>query len=343
MIDSERIFNAILASGVTSPKSIETGSELVDSWVEQCQETDKKYRTLGLEVGWFIALDERTFVVGAVDKLVVEPNTIDVDDGVVSGVRHKSDPFVFERKTTSASKTWTAEKWFEDLRGGSQVATYAAALKWGTFIQKETITGTPSLTSSFSAERTRETCYAVASPRVLARAITKTKPPMIWPTPDGAWIDFTDARLDAQMNAYRSEAAALHTRRRLGLVPWQTPGFQCTLTFGFTKRPCSAWNTCHETLEFPVTDGRVRPLGLSPGSQTVVDHLITTGRIPLDNAGDVVVLSASSMKSAQQCSELWRQESIGATRQDDNEAMDTGTVLHAGMKSFDEQMKEAGY
>lgn len=352
-IDDSRIFNAILASGVESAVAIEQGSALVDAWAAQCVETDLKYRTLGLEVGWFIALDPRTFVVGAVDKLAVERTSIterntrtvpkSVDEYLeqeksvpsapgFSTTVVESDPFVFERKTTSASKTWTAEKWFEDLRKGSQVAIYAAALKWGTFIYRDDSLG-----------RCTEEVYKVESPRVLARAITKTKPPMVWPTPEGAWIDFTEARLNATMAAFRNTAAAIRAQRSTGVVPWQLPGFHCTLTFGFTKRPCSAWRTCHETLEYPVGDPTYTPVGLSPGSASVVDHLVRTGRIPVDGFADVVILSASSSKSYQQCPELWRQESLGATEQESNEAMDIGTVLHCGMAEVDRILKEAGF
>jgi len=319
-IDSGRIFAAILASGVTNPKAVEAGSELVDAWVENCAVADQRYRTLGLEVGWFIALDERTYCVGAIDKLAWEPGS------------ENEDPFVFERKTTSSSKTWTVDKWLGDLQAGPQVATYALALQRGTFIFRRT-----EAVENVVVEK----AFNVGFPRVLARAITKSKPPQMWPDANGAWLNLSPQRLNAQWNAFRTEAAAIRARQEIGVVPWQTPGFQCTLTFGFTKRPCSAWSVCHDTLDFP--QGGVPLRGLSPGSESVVKYLVETGRILLDRADEYVVLSASSFKSAQQCPELWRQESIGATREDANEAMDTGTVLHAGMAAFDKIMQENGY
>lgn len=340
-IDSERIFAAVVESGVKSPKAIELGAELVDAWCESCYEADKRYRTLGLEVGWFIALDERTYVVGAVDRLVTERKTL--EDKVVP----EPDPFVLEMKTTAArSSYWGPEKWLEELSAGHQVATYAAALKWGTFIM-------PRVLCNWQQGEHRDGCaegcesekeekmFAVASPRILARAVSKSKPPQVWPDENGSFIEPSPARLDATLNAYRNAAAAIRTQCRTGVVPWQLPGKHCVKVYGRTEYPCSFKADCDNNV-YPPGNVMVKPAGLSPGSESVVDHLVATGRIEAGMFDRYVVLSASSLDDYAQCPERHRRRALGAPREA-KESLDVGTVFHAGIAEYARQCKEAGY
>lgn len=335
-IDDSRILSAIMAAGVRSAKAVEAGSELVDAWAAAVVEADSRYRTLGLEVGWFTKLGPGAFVVGCVDKLAVErPDPAErAEYEAYCSVRGSEptapEPFVLEAKTTApASRFWTPEKWYDEIARGHQVGTYAMALRWGTFIQPasepvkiDAVEWTP----------------GVAAPRVLVRAVSKSRPPQIWPGPEGAWVEVGPARLDATRSAYVNAAAAIRAQRATGVVPWQLPGRHCTKQYGTKAYPCTQWSVCHDTREYPRGE-RVR--GLSPGSAGVVAHLVATGRVRPDDPG-VVVLSSSSLDSWAQCPEKWRQEAAGAGGEE-SEALDTGTVFHAGIAEFQRILKEAGY
>ena len=331
MIDDSRIFSAILASGVTSPKAIETGSELVDSWTSSCANVDRRYRTIALEQGFFITLDPLAFVVGAVDKIAVE-SECHCESEVC---RCDKSPFVFEMKTTAAgSRGWTAEKWLGELASLHQVGTYGAALKFGTFIERD------------ENERViGKKRYGVTNPRVLARAVSKSKPPQIWPDANGAWIDIDEGRINATINAYRNAAAAIRGQRYTGLVPWQLPGKHCIKSYGTKEFRCERWKGCREEGRYPAEEkwAELIKRGISPGSQTVVDYLLKSGRIPLDaDPRNVVILSASSYTDYAQCPEKWRQRRL-AGDSEESEALDIGTVFHCAVLEYSQQMKKLGF
>lgn len=304
MIDSERIFNTITSANFPA-LAVEQGSELVDSWISECfAEDQKRYKTLLIEAGFFIELDPVTFVVGACDRVMKD------SEGVL----------IEESKSTSKSKTWTAERWYESLVRGHQIPTYAAALKYGTFVEGEW------------APR-------VAVPRILVRAATKSRPPEIWPSPEGQIVEPENSRIDAVLNMYRNEAVGIRAKRRTGLVPWAVPGKHCEKTYGFKTYMCEFAEECG-ALRFPVAVPSFA--GFSPGSSEVVEYLVRVGKISLDNAAEVVILSSSSMEDAMQCSEKWRRRSVGQERES-KESLEIGSVLHLGLKSYHEQLKESGY
>lgn len=320
MIDSERIFNAI-TSGNYPALAVEQGSELVDAWVAACVEEDKRYTTLLLEAGFFIELNENTFVVGAIDKIMRDSN------GILAG----------EWKTSSKSRTWGPERWFDSLVNSHQIGTYSAALKYGLFpvsLEIAQMLGAP------PDDNDGLWTPRLAEPRILARAVTKTKPPEIWPTPAGAEIKCPVARIEATLNAYRNEAAGIRAKRKTGVVPWQLPAKHCEKTYGFKVYTCEFLEECR-ALRFPVGAGAFEH-GLSPGSSDVVKYLVDSGRISLDNATEVCILSSSSLEDAMQCSEKWRRRSIGQERES-KESLEIGSVLHLGLKSYHEQLRENGY
>src|SRR5581483_3133796 len=309
-INSEKIFNAITSQRLPAAAT-ELGAELVDAWVEQCVAHDQAYRTLLLEAGFYIPLGPKTWVVGACDRVMLD------EEGVL----------LEEMKTTSAgSKTWTPERWYDQLAGGHQVATYAAALQRGSFIiAQERLPNWAVVDCDGPAPPSERdiTRFAigyekgglvwtpnVTSPRILLRAVSKSKPPQIWPTPAGAFVTVLDRRIDAALNAYRNEAAAIRARRATQLVPWQLVGQQCIKKFGFKEFPCQFLRAC-QTGEVALTECAAPGAGLSPGSNAVVQFLIKSGRIALDEYRDHVILSASSFENLQQCPELWRRLSEG--------------------------------
>jgi hypothetical protein len=181
----------------------------------------------------------------------------------------------------------------------------------------------------------------VTRPRLLVRAVSKSKPPQIWPTAAGAFVEVSDARIDTTLNAYRNEAAAIRARHTTQLLPWQLPGNQCIKKFGFKDFPCAFLRAC-QTGGAKLTECATPGTGLSPGSNAVVQFLIKTGRIALNEYRDHVILSASSFENLQQCPELWRRLSEGEPREE-KEAFDVGHVFHTGALEYHTQLQEQGF
>lgn len=342
-IDDAQIFNAITNAGYPAEATL-LGSELCDAWVENCVEHDLKYKTLLLEAGFFIELDAQTYVVGACDRVMQD------EDGVL----------VEESKSTSKSKTWTAERWFEALVAGHQLGTYGAALKIGTFIDPAIgpFPTCPNCKGSGEMDSGGVTPWGAGidvrcnctypqefkfnvEPRILVRAVTKSKPPEVWPAPEGQIVKIDQRKIDTTLNVYRNEAVAIRARRQIQLVPWMLPGKHCEKTYGFKTFICQHAKECKDGV-YPVGDARVRPLGLSPGSDSVVDYLISSGRISLDKFSETVILSSSSLETGMQCMELWRRQSLGQERESKT-SLDVGSVLHVGLAAYRRILQEQGY
>lgn len=318
-IDSGAIFNAI-ASAQYPAAATELGAELVDSWVAEVEESDRRlYKTLLLEAGFFIALDAKTYVVGACDRVMRDA------EGVL----------VEEMKTTSKSKTWTAERWFDSISKSHQIGTYAAALSHGTFIFGDSV---PSW-ADVGASADNPVAYSpnIKNPRILVRAVTKSKPPEIWPTALGATIMVDAKRIETTLNVYRNEAAGIRAKRATGLVPWQLPAKHCEKTYGFKVYVCEFAEECAKGI-YPT--GLVQ-LGLSPGSSRVFNYLVESGRIDPSDP-NVVCLSASSLEDSMQCSERWRRRNLGQERES-KDSLDIGSVLHLGCLNYHQQLMEQGY
>jgi hypothetical protein len=71
----------------------------------------------------------------------------------------------------------------------------------------------------------------------------------------------------------------------------------------------------------------------------VVKHLITEGRVRVDNLDEVVILSASTLSDYFTCSELWRRRGEGGG-EEESESLEVGTVLHAGLAELYRQLME---
>src|SRR5690242_7926005 len=89
-IDAENVFNAIVSLSDVSVSAKELGAELAQLWVEQAVPYDRQFTTLGVEVGFYVALDERTFVVGAVDRVAQDTEGVVLPAGSVFFQEHKT-------------------------------------------------------------------------------------------------------------------------------------------------------------------------------------------------------------------------------------------------------------
>lgn len=305
-LDQTKILEALQATRVTG-EALEEGARLVDHWIEEAASFDEENETLAVEEKFYIELDPLTFVVGTQDRIFRTP------EGEVCGSEWKS--------TKGRTKFWGPEIWAEGIEKGHQVATYAAGLKFGSFLSGSIFEG-------------------VGSPvRILVRAVAKSSPPELWPDARGKLIEISGERLEAILGAYQSVAEAVRGMRRSGALPWQVPGLQCENKF---RKVCPFYSSCLKQDFGGRGLGLERVLaGFSPGSQTIVQHLVDVGKVREDNVGEVVILSASSLSSYQQCPERWRREGMSVGEgEEESEALQIGTVLHAGLAAlYEEQMK----
>lgn len=297
--DFDAITNVILQLDV-SPTAKEAGANLTENWI-QSNISDADERILGVELGFVLQLEEKTFAIGVQD-LISEDG-----EGILGS----------EWKTTKPqSKWWGEDKWLESISNGSQVALYACALSGATYY-----------------EENKSGCrFDVSRPRIRVRAITKSDPPVIWPTEseDGILI-FSDAALHAARSAYLLKAATIRTLRQKSELPWQLPGIHC---HPFNRECPLLEDGCAKQV-YATGEWRFDPN--DPAAKLALPHIPT----PLDDP-ELMILSASSYGTASQCLELYRAQSIGGDgTKEDNQALQIGTVLHAGVAEFYRQIRES--
>src|SRR5690348_16151058 len=70
-LDPERIISALMSVDV-SPLAREHASELFDAWVSEFYERDQRVRTLAVERGFHVWVDELTLLVGVMDRVGVD-------------------------------------------------------------------------------------------------------------------------------------------------------------------------------------------------------------------------------------------------------------------------------
>lgn len=308
MINEEKIL-AVLREQKVSAASLEEGAGLVDHWISECSELDARDETLAVEVGFFVELDPFTFVVGTQDRVARSHVT-----GEVFGCEWKS--------TKNRTKYWTPETWFESISNGHQVATYALGLARGQLIGPD---GLPPFIFYDEPEKMN----------ILVRAVSKSHPPQIWPEAAGQFVTVTRERMEATASVYLNEAAGIRAKRKTGKGPWQLPGLQCTNQF---RSVCPHLKGCRKFESFPTEVSlSIIERGFSPGSKSVVKYLVDSGKVNEGNVGDVVILSASTLSTLQQCSERWRIEASSG-EEEENENLEVGSVLHAGLSELYLQM-----
>lgn len=293
MIDSTRVIAAILST----PKEVarEPAARLVDAWVDRCVEEDaRRFKVLDVERPFFMWLDDHTLIVGCND-LIAEDEL-----GVFGG----------EWKTRRAPRVTKAgvfykgdgpEAWLAEIRGGIQVAIYAAAIqaKYG------------------------------GRGRILVRCVTKADVPEIWPVnPDDGQLTFTFAYLGAVRGTLRSRAAQIQAARQAGHLPWQWTGRHCKAG---SEYECRAYGAC-SMLEYPADIGGLFS-PTDPGAKAIAE----SGADLSDP--ELVILSASAYETGTDCLEKYRQTSMGALVED-SLALDVGTAFHAGIAEVYRMVKE---
>jgi hypothetical protein len=218
-----------------------------------------------------------------------------------------------EHKTTKEpGRYWNEQKWLESIKSGPQIAVYALALSKGVFYEN----GSPFVLNVPTPVRER------------VRAVVKTGSPLFWPeNTRNAWQEFDDLSLERVSNAFIVKAEGIRAARRSGLVPWQLTGRHCT----DFNRLCGYFDECSR--------------GILPGSASGFDGRDPAAKfalpfLPDEARGDeAVILSASSYASYSRCMELGRRDAMSGGKEE-SMALEVGTVVHAGLASFYQQIRE---
>src|ERR1700688_737427 len=315
------------------------GLELIEAWIQQAAAFDAQFPTVGVELPFFILLDEYTVVVGVQDRVAL-------DAAGLFGCEWKS--------TKGTTKFWNEDKWVASMLRGQQMSVYGLAQREGYFSWPNVDRASGLICGIDVPNENHEMimgqtlgmlgttiggCYPlwrpkVKKPRIMIRAITKETPSVIWPTsgPGDAIFEISKKRLDDTRAALVNRAAVIRTMRLSKRVPWQLTGMHCEDRFSHEMCPFYEIGedaACHRGVhpETPEAGG-----GFSeddPGSKALraAESLM---HVKLTDPR-VVVLSSSSYDDGSKCAEHFRRVTISGSQINDKTEMQIGTALHMGL------------
>jgi hypothetical protein len=317
MIDTEKVTQAILDAPV-SPTAREAASPLVDAYLEALEGfPDTACETVAVEVPWRLWLDEKTLIVGVMDRIARD------DEPGFFGHEHKTKGAPKLKKDGTPYKGSSEQDWLDEISQGVQVGIYALALQDADFIDKGG-------TRRFAR---------VDMPRMLVRVCIKSDPPVFWPVdPSRGIFSFEAAYLDSIRAALLSKAAQIRAARALSrlvnefsgrevVMPWQLPGVHCTNKY---QRECGFLKLCRE---------RITPTGPAPHAFDPSNPAYPALE-GLELGPDTVVLSASSYGDYAQCMELGRIISGGYFPKKADIALQVGTTYHNALANIYTQLME---
>jgi hypothetical protein len=316
------------------------GLELIEAWIQQAAAFDAQFPTVGVELPFFILLDEYTVIVGVQDRVAL-------DAAGLFGCEWKS--------TKGTTKFWNEDKWVASMLRGQQMSVYGLAQREGYFwwprLQDEQTVlaledvGVPEGNKQLVMAMNGPPLWQpkVRKPRIMIRAITKETPSVIWPTsgPGDAIFEISKARLDDTRAALLNRADAIRTMRLSKRVPWQLTGMHCEDRFSHEMCPfyeIGEAEGCHRGVhpETPEAGG-----GFSeddPGSKALkaAESLM---HVKLSDPR-VVVLSSSSYDDGSKCAEYFRRVTIAGSQINDKTEIQIGTALHMGLACWYNSQKE---
>lgn len=317
MIDPSKIESAVLDLSV-SPLAKEEGGALIDAWVSEYGTKDAQFEIAYVELGFIVWLDERTALIGVQDMIAKDK---------IGYFGNEWKTVKEPRKTMQRGKLvetawWNEDVWLRQISNGPQLAIYALALNRGTYYEVGGKQG-------FQINE--------PSPRIRVRAVVKSSPPRFWPSDPSrvGTYEFTNTALEDAAAAIRNKADQIRCARRNGEKPWQMTGMQC---FPFNRECQFFADHCSQNLHPNVT-GRLFDAS-DPAAQLAFPH------IPKEKLADpeLVVLSYSSYSTACECMEKYRIVSgglAGGGEKEESYALDTGTVLHAGVAELYRQLRRS--
>ena len=305
-IDQAKVIDAIVACEA-GPVAKQDGARLVDTWIQKLPTFgDTKWPSVGVEMPFYIKLDEKTYAVGMMDRLAQS-----YEYGIVGG-EWKSRRAPKLKKDGTPYQGDTENDWLAEISMGPQLAIYGLAMREGVFCS-----GTDA-----------KTMLNIPEPVLLVRACVKSVPATIWPTDwERGLFRFPKAVLDSTRNAILVKAAQLRAARMTGLVPWQMPGYHCKSW----NRVCEYYQDCtgHKFPQAsPVAFHETDP-GFEAARRLNLD--------PLDR--ELIVLSQSGYQLVSQCAEKWRRVYGGHSKEETSIELQTGTAMHAGLAAVYEQLR----
>ncbi len=323
-INFDRILDAILATDV-SPTAREAGAPLVEAWVERWAEHDARVETVLVESGFQIWLDDDLLVIGVQDRIAR-------DDNGIFGCEWKTAKEPKRNKAGCDSAWWNEHVWIEEITNGPQVGIYALALNRGMYYEQDGVQGIR---------------FNVQNPRILVRAAVKSSPVRFWPERGPAMFQYPNALLDDIANGLRAKAVAIRALRAAGIVPWQLTGKHCfpyQAPCPYLEKLCSQHihpniHPIHPILNADAAQQTAALAPFDPGdpaARLALPH-IPAGKLRNPN---LVILSASSYETASNCLEKYRLVSGALAEKEKSIAMETGTVLHAGVAALYQQLRE---
>lgn len=301
-LDESKIVEAIAGCGV-SPVAAELGSQLVDSWARRFAHTDADLETVAVECGMVLWLDERTLLIGVVDRIARDAQ------GVL-GCEWKST-------REPIGSAWNEKKWLAEITSGVQIATYALGLQRGEFYEED---------------GTRHQ-FLEPRPRILVRAAVKSTIPQFWPSDGKDTFGFSTEELDKVAACYLNLAASIRAMRATKLVPWQMTGKQC---IRYNKYECQFLSLCTKHQNPPFTDRKNLFDMDNPAANSALRWI---AKEKLQDP-DLVILSASSYQDYANCAEEGRLKESGLYAKQTSSALEVGTAMHSGLASLYRQLQK---
>ena len=308
LVDTNKVIDAIVASD-SGPLAKQEAARLVETWIASMPKFgDSSWKSVGVEMPFYIRLAEKTVVVGMMDRLASSP-----EHGVVGG-EWKSRRAPKIKKDGTPYMGDTEGDWLAEISEGAQLATYALAMREGAFLYKE--------------EKEPAWAPLIAEPILLVRACVKSTPAQIWPKNWEAGVfKFPKDVLDSVRSAYLVKAEQIRAARKSGLVPWQLTGYQCKSY----NRMCEFYGDCKKRIYAPPAPVAFHPT--DPGFEAAK-------RLGLDATDpELVVLSQSGYAAVSQCTEKWRRVYDGHAPGETSFELEVGAALHAGLAAVYEQLR----
>ena len=323
MIDEDRIREAILATN-ESPLALETGANLVDSWIREFWSDDNRFEILAVELGFVLELDANTIAIGVQDAIMRDAKGVFGNEW-----KNVKEPRKDSRGRDSS--WWNESVWLREISTGPQIGLYACALSGAKFYDREGV----------------QYSFLERSPRVRVRAAVKSNPVRFWPDENGSGhsgvYEFDERSLAAIRAGFIAKAEQIRCARRAKILPWQLPGHQCfpfNSECPFLKKFCANREPPTNLLEGE--DKWVANFDPSdPATRLALPHIASER---FDNP-ELVILSASSYETASNCLEKYRIISGSLsekTNDEDSKAsgIAVGTVAHSGYAEVYRQMRD---
>lgn len=307
----------VITSTSIAPSAKEQAADLVDAWISENSDFDLQYKTVAVEVPWYYWIQPQTVLVGVMDRIAKDAKG-------TFGCEWKSAKEPQKNANGEDSAWWNEEVWLKSISEGTQLSIYGLAMLKAHFVPKG-VKGPGWMPS-------------VSNPRILVRAAVKSNPVRFWPTnPDDGIFEFPDRYLtDIVTPALIAKAEQLRAAKLSRQIPWALPGNHC---FNRFRKECPY----HQQFCLSHKHPSSKPRDIFDEQDPGYAAFLASGALKKKDDPNLIVLSASSFDTAQQCPERYRILVGGYAPKEQDPNLDTGTGMHAGVAEFyRQQMKHQG-